>query len=135
MNSDPHPHVTELLHRTIPSSNTTQSVPSRRSGSDPANDGGIVADFSWLTNNEGAYDAFHSTTSGTSFFAANAGGWIVGSSHSIASCAAFSDGEGVLDNGLLTVGWNGKAFEWMEPGEEGAVYAACAAKVCVGGWW
>lgn len=85
-----------------------------------------MADFSWLSNDETSYDAFDSTSAGTSFFAANAGGWIVDTSHSIASCASFSDGDGVLDNGLLTIGWNNQEFQWTEPGEEEAAYNMCA---------
>lgn len=87
-----------------------------------------MGDYSWVSNNEGPYDSFHSTEAGTSYFAANAGGWIADSSHSIASCASFSDSQGTLNNGLLTIGWNNQEFQWTEPGEEEAAYNSCASQ-------
>ena len=123
-----YPDTVHSLTSTVPSWNSTQAGATRRSGSDPDNDGGVVADLSWVSDNEGPYDSFHSTSAGTSFFAANAGGWIVGSSHSIASCASFSDEQGILNNGLLTIGWNGKTFQWTEPNEEETAYTFCASQ-------
>ena len=93
--------------------------------SDPDNDGGFVGDYSWLSNNEGSYDSFHSTSDGTSFFAANAGGWMIDSSQAIAACADFTDGDGTVDHGLMTIGWNNQEFQWTEPGEEEAAYSEC----------
>ncbi|GJE90481.1 hypothetical protein PsYK624_066180 [Phanerochaete sordida] len=46
---------------------------------DEDNDGGFVGDYYWNNDNEGPYDSFHSTSAGTSYFAANAGGYMINS--------------------------------------------------------
>ena len=113
------------MRSTVPFWNETQGLAARQ---DPDNDGGFVGDYSWISNNEGPYDSFHSTSAGTSYFAANAGGWMVDSAQSIAACASFSDSDGILDNGLLTLGWNNQEFQWNEPGEMEAAYSDCASQ-------
>ena len=113
------------MRSTVPFWNETQGLAARQ---DPDNDGGFVGDYSWISNNEGPYDSFHSTSAGTSYFAANAGGWMINSAQSIAACASFSDSDGILDNGLLTLGWNNQEFQWTEPGEMEAIYSECAAQ-------
>ena len=82
---------------------------------DEDNDGGFVGDYYWQYNNEGPYDSFDSSSDSTSFFAANAGGWMVDSAQAISACAEFTDESGVLDNGIVTLGWNNQPYEW-EPG-------------------
>lgn len=109
---------------TVPFWNATSGLSARQ---DPDNDGGFVGDYSWLTNNEGPYDSFHSTSDGTSYFAANIGGYMMSES-GIAGCAAFQDSQGTLDNGLLTYGWNNEEFQWTEDGEEEAAYNDCASQ-------
>ncbi|GJE90560.1 hypothetical protein PsYK624_067030 [Phanerochaete sordida] len=114
--------IQRLRARTVPFWNATSSASKRQS--DPDNDGGFVADYSWLSNNEGPYDSFDSTSDGTSYFAANLGGYMI-ANEGIASCAAFEDDQGTLDNGLMTYGWNNQEFEWTEPGEEESAYSQC----------
>lgn len=97
--------------------------------SDPDNDGGFVGDYSWLSNNEAQYDSFHSSSDGTSYFASNAGGWMINSAQAIAACADFTDAQGTLDNGLLTLGWNNQEFQWTEPGEEESIYNSCPGRL------
>ncbi|EKM50844.1 uncharacterized protein PHACADRAFT_212776 [Phanerochaete carnosa HHB-10118-sp] len=92
------------------------------------NPGEVIGDYSWISDNEGPYDAFGSTSDGTSFFASNAGGYAI-SETGIASCAAFQDADGTLDNGLLTYGWNGQEYQWTEPGEEEAAYNDCTSQL------
>ncbi|KIP07595.1 hypothetical protein PHLGIDRAFT_13121 [Phlebiopsis gigantea 11061_1 CR5-6] len=60
----------QLRARTVPFANAAINV-----RTDSANDGGFVSDYYWQYNNEGPYDSFHSS----SFFAANAGGWMLDS--------------------------------------------------------
>ncbi|GJE90506.1 hypothetical protein PsYK624_066460 [Phanerochaete sordida] len=114
--------IQRLRARTVPFWNATGAA---KRQSDPDDDGGFVADYSWLTNNEGPYDSFHSTPAGTSYFADNLGGYMI-SNTGIAACASFKDDQGTLDNGLMTYGWNNQEFEWTEDGEEEAIYGQCA---------
>lgn len=117
--------IQRLRARTVPFWNETGTLDAR---DDPANDGGFVADYSWISNNEGPYDSFHSTSDGSSFFASNAGGYMM-ANEGIAACASFQDAQGTLDNGLLTYGWNNQEFQWTNPGEENAAYSDCASQL------
>ncbi|GJE90505.1 hypothetical protein PsYK624_066450 [Phanerochaete sordida] len=115
--------IQRLRARTVPFWNATGAASKRQS--DPDNDGGFVADYSWLSNNEGPYDSFHSSPDGTSYFADNLGGYMI-SNTGIAACAAFKDAQGTLDNGIMTYGWNNQEFQWQD-GEEEAVYGECSS--------
>ena len=84
------------MYSGVPFWNETQAGLEGRG--DPDDYGGFVADYSWINNNEAAYDSFHSTSDGTSFFAANVGGWMIATT-TIAACAEFSDSDGGLANG------------------------------------
>lgn len=103
---------------------TTSDVTAR----EEASDGGFVGDMYWNSNNEQAYDDFHSTDDSTSFFASNSGAWMVETSHAIAACSAFDDGDGILDNGIMTLGWNNQPFEW-EDGEMEAAFGTCQGQL------
>lgn len=92
---------------------------------DEADDGGFVGDFFWESNNEGPYDSFHSSEASTTYFADNAGGWMINSAQAIAACAEFADSDGVLDNGIVSLGWNNQPFEWSD-GQIDASFDDCA---------
>ena len=91
---------------------------------DENNDGGFVADYFWNSDNEGPYDSFHSTSDGTSYFAANAAGYMVNSEQALTACAGFTDAQGPLDNGILAYGWNNEGYQW-EDGQMGATFGIC----------
>ena len=119
-----------MLFRSVPFWNETEAGLETRAGSDPDNDGGFVGDYSWLSNNEGPYDSFHSSSAGTSYFASNAGGWMINSQQAIAACADFTDGDGTLNHGLLSIGWNNQEFQWdWQPGEMQAIYSECQSRL------
>ncbi|THG97157.1 hypothetical protein EW026_g4791 [Hermanssonia centrifuga] len=94
---------------------------SKRSESD--NDGTVV-DYAWQSTNEQAYDDFHSSSDSTSYFAANAMAYMVDTGSSVAMCADFADGDGRMDEGVLSIGWNDQPFEWSD-GEQSAVLDIC----------
>lgn len=52
---------------------------------------------------------------------------MIDSAQAIAACADFTDGDGTVDHGLMTIGWNNQEFLWTEPGEENAAYSECAS--------
>lgn len=115
--------ISQLLTGSI-ASNPNATIVSR---SNEGRDGGFVADFYWSDNNQGAYNSFHSSSASTSFFAANAAGWMVNNAHAIAACAVFTDDDGVLDvGGVLSLGWNGQPFEFAD-GQLGAYYGLCTS--------
>ena len=111
---------TIIYDSTVPFANATLS-----SREDEGTDGGFVGDYFWSNNNEGPYDSFHSSDASTTYFADNAGGWMIDSSHAIAACAQFADDDGALDNGIMSIGWNNQPFEW-EDGEMTVAFDDCA---------
>ncbi|THG95544.1 hypothetical protein EW026_g6129 [Hermanssonia centrifuga] len=86
---------------------------------------GTVVDYSWQSTNEQAYDDFGSSSSSTSYFAANSMGYMIETASGIAACADFADQDGDMDEAVLTIGWNDQPFQWTEPGEFEAALAMC----------
>lgn len=88
------------------------------------NDGGMVADYYYVDEDEPAIDTFNSTISQiqtyaqetTSAFAA--AGTILG-------CAIFSDSDSALDEGLLAFGWNAQPFVFSSPSEANSLAQEC----------
>ncbi|GJE90484.1 hypothetical protein PsYK624_066220 [Phanerochaete sordida] len=95
---------------------------------DENDDGGFVGDYYWNSDNEGAYDAFHSTGAGTTYFADNAAGYMVNSQQAVSACAGFQDADGYLDNGILTYGWNNEPYEWAD-GQLDAQFGRCESEL------
>ncbi len=85
---------------------------------------GTVVDYLWESTNEQSYNDFHSSSDSTSYFAANAMGYMIENQSAVAMCADFGDAGGTMDEAALTVGWNGQPFEWQD-GEEGAILTEC----------
>ncbi|PSS08910.1 hypothetical protein EW026_g5662 [Hermanssonia centrifuga] len=85
---------------------------------------GTVVDYMWQSTNEQAYDDFHSSSDATSYFAANSMGYMINSQSAVGMCADFADGDGKMDEGVLTAGWNNEPFEWAD-GEEEATLGDC----------
>ena len=110
--------------RTVPFWNET-SVERRQ---DESNDGGFVGDYYWNSDNEGPYDAFHSTSDGTSYFAANAAGYMVNSQQAVSACTGFTDAQGALDDGIITYSWPGSPYQWYD-GEMASVFNGCAGEL------
>ncbi|GJE90495.1 hypothetical protein PsYK624_066330 [Phanerochaete sordida] len=115
--------VHTLRAETAPFWNET-TLDRRQEAEDESNDGGFVADYSWNSNNKGPYDAFHSTSDGTMFFADNAAGYMINSQQAISACAGFQDASGFLDNGVLAYGWNGQPYNWQD-GQLDATFDMC----------
>ena len=88
------------------------------------NDGGMVVDYYFYDENETAYDSFDSTSTLISDFANDAIGDMESSS-TIIECADFGDSDGILNGGLLTVGWNNQAYQIDEPGESASITNTC----------
>ncbi|KAH9947051.1 hypothetical protein B0H21DRAFT_708772 [Amylocystis lapponica] len=88
------------------------------------NDGGMVVDYYYIDENETACDSFDSTSTLVQDFANDAIADME-SSETIIECAEFDDSNGLLNGGLLTVGWNGQAYQFDEPNESYAVTAQC----------
>ncbi|KAF8580713.1 hypothetical protein K439DRAFT_1662644 [Ramaria rubella] len=89
-----------------------------------ANDGGVVVDYLWNTDNMQAYDSFHSTPASTSDFANDVVNDLEGADD-ILGCANFEDSDGILAPGLIAIGWNNQPFEF-EDGESAALLGECA---------
>ncbi|THG95282.1 hypothetical protein EW026_g6342 [Hermanssonia centrifuga] len=81
---------------------------------------GTVVEYLWQSTNEQSYDDFHSSSDSTSYFAANAMGYMIENQSAVAMCADFGDADGEMDEGVLTVGWNDQPFEW-QPGESDSI--------------
>lgn len=119
------PHLITPLHtadRTlsnVPFANATLSA-----RIDEDNDGGFVGDYYWQYNNEGPYDSFGNSKDTTAFFSGNAGDWMVETAQAVSACAQFRDGSSVVDNGILTLGWNNQPYEW-QPGQMAAQFDEC----------
>ncbi|KAH9947044.1 hypothetical protein B0H21DRAFT_369780 [Amylocystis lapponica] len=88
------------------------------------NDGGMVVDYYFYDENETAYDSFDSTSSMINNFANDAMATMQ-SANTVIECADFGDSDGILNGGLLTVGWNGQAYQIDEPGESEALTKEC----------
>ncbi|KAH9947045.1 hypothetical protein B0H21DRAFT_708767 [Amylocystis lapponica] len=88
------------------------------------NDGGMVVDYYYLDENETAYDSFGSTSSMINGFASDAID-AMQSSNTVIECADFGDSNGILNGGLLTVGWNGQAYQLDEPNESQSLTSEC----------
>ncbi|KAF8579135.1 hypothetical protein K439DRAFT_1638198 [Ramaria rubella] len=89
-----------------------------------ANDGGVVVDYLWNTNNMQAYDSFDSTPTSTTDFADDV---VTGleEDDDILGCANFEDSDGILAPGLMAIGWNNQPFEFQD-GESAALLGECA---------
>ncbi|THH00692.1 hypothetical protein EW026_g1875 [Hermanssonia centrifuga] len=81
---------------------------------------GTVVDYLWQSTNEQSYDDFQSSSDSTSYFAANAMGYMIENQSAVGMCADFGDADGEMDEGVLTVGWNNQPFEW-QPGESASI--------------
>ncbi|KAH9947036.1 hypothetical protein B0H21DRAFT_708759 [Amylocystis lapponica] len=92
------------------------------------NDGGMVVDYYFVDESEKAYDSFHSTSTLIRDFADDAIGSMK-TSNTVIECADFGDSDGLLNGGLLTVGWNGQAYQIDEPGESEAITKECYSDV------
>lgn len=107
---------------------------------DEHENGGFVGDYYWIAPNEAAYDSFHSTDAEihgmlySRFFhpssrfillfqltdrlivgyaeAANDMVNFMRPRNAIQVCVDFTDSDGVVNEGLFTIGWNGKAFQF-----------------------
>ena len=82
------------------------------------NDGGVVVDYNWNSISETAYDSFDSTQTLVDDFSND----IVGdmqAANGIQSCADFEDSDGVLDSGLVSIGWNNVPFQFADGQLEG----------------
>ncbi|THG93430.1 hypothetical protein EW026_g7802, partial [Hermanssonia centrifuga] len=86
---------------------------------------GTVVDYSWQSTNEQSYNDFGSSSDSTSYFAANAMGYMIDTAQGIAACADFADQDGDMDEAILTIGWNDQPFDWDEPGEFEAALSSC----------
>ncbi|GJE90488.1 hypothetical protein PsYK624_066260 [Phanerochaete sordida] len=95
---------------------------------DESNDGGFVGDYYWNSDNEGPYDSFHSTSDGSSYFAANAAGYMVNSQQAVSACTGFTDAQGPLDDGIITYSWPGSPYQWYD-GEMASVFNGCAGEL------
>ena len=49
---------------------------------------------------------------------------MINSARAIVACAEFKDSDGVLDNGIMAIGWNNKPFYWNE-GQMGVYFDWC----------
>ena len=49
---------------------------------------------------------------------------MVNSQKAIAACADFGDPQGMLDHGIISMGWNNQPFQW-QPGQLDAEYQIC----------
>ncbi|KAH9947050.1 hypothetical protein B0H21DRAFT_883369 [Amylocystis lapponica] len=88
------------------------------------NDGGMVVDYYFVDENESAYDSFGPTSTLIQSFADDAIDSMQ-SSNTVIECADFEDSDGLLNGGLLTVGWNGQAYKLDQPGESQALTDQC----------
>ena len=88
------------------------------------NYGGVVVDYNWLSLSEQAYDSFDSYSSEISDFADDIVDVLI-DDNSIQACADFEDSDGLLDGGLVSIGWNNQPFEFQD-GQEEALLDECA---------
>lgn len=86
-------------------------------------EGGVVVDYNWRSLNQQAYNSFHSTSSQIQGFGSTitSAMW---DANSIEGCVDFNDSDGRLDTGVFTVGWNGRAFQWLD-GQMGGTLTQC----------
>ncbi|PSS32198.1 hypothetical protein PHLCEN_2v2036 [Hermanssonia centrifuga] len=82
---------------------------------------GTVVDYLWQSTNE---QSCNSLSDSTSYFAANAMGYIIENQSAVAMCADFGDYDGLMNEAILTAGWNDQPFEW-QPGEESVILGDC----------
>ncbi|THG94051.1 hypothetical protein EW026_g7341 [Hermanssonia centrifuga] len=116
-------HSLRAWQRNIVSNGTEGS--DKRAESD--NDGTVI-DYNWQSTNEQSYNDFGSSSSSTSYFAANSMGYMIDTAQGVAACADFADQDGDMDEAVLTIGWNNQAFDWDEPGEFEAALSSCNGK-------
>jgi hypothetical protein len=94
---------------------TTTSSQTRRKRQNPYDQDedseGMVGDFYWTSTsaNDEAYDTFNSNT-GIDDEAANDITNFMESGNYIEACVDFYDTDGVLENGVIAIGWNGEPF-------------------------
>ena len=112
-------------HRTAPFAQATDVHDKRYDEND---DGGFVADYYWNSDNEGPYDSFGSSSSGTEFFAQNAADYMIDSVQGVSACAGFTDAQGPLDNGILAYGWNDQPYLWQD-GQLQSQFDSCASEL------
>lgn len=110
--------------RSIQYNSTNQTSKRQNFENGEHNDGGLVVDYYFLDENESAYDSFHSTSTLIKNFANDAISDMA-SSNTVIECADFGDSGGILDGGLLTVGWNNQAYQIDEPGESESLTREC----------
>lgn len=82
-------------------------------------------DYNWSSTSETAYDSFHSTSSMIDGFATDMVDDLQ-DANSIQGCCEFEDSDGLLDGGLISIGWNNQPFEF-EDGQEQALVDDCEA--------
>jgi hypothetical protein len=85
--------------------------------------GGLVVDYNWSNDNIVAYDSFGSSPSqiqtDSSFFEQK-----MVDANVLLACAGWQDSNGILADGLISVGWNDQAFQF-EDGEENGLLSEC----------
>ena len=71
----------------------------------------VVGDYYWNYGTGAAYDSFHSTTDEINS-AGNHVGTYMANNNYIAACVDFEDSTGLLDDGVISVGWNDQPYIW-----------------------
>jgi hypothetical protein len=87
-------------------------------------EGGFVIDYYWNAPNVAAYDSFGSTNSEIN----EANNDLIGymqPRNAIEACTDFTDYDGELNTGLMTVGWNNQAFQYSSESAKQAHLSEC----------
>jgi hypothetical protein len=71
----------------------------------------VVADYYWAISTEADFNDFHSTKQMISTAANHVGSYMALKRFNTA-CVDFVDDSGLLDNGVMAVGWGGQPFFW-----------------------
>jgi len=92
---------------------TATDSTSKRDPYDQDENSGVVGDFYWSSDssNLAAYDSFDSSTSGDNEFASEISNDMEGGNW-IEACADFGDSDGLLEGGVIALGWNGNPFSY-----------------------
>jgi hypothetical protein len=71
----------------------------------------VVGDYYWNYGTGASYDSFHSTTAEINAAGDDVGGYLYYNNY-IAACVDFVDSTGLLDDGVIAMGWNNQPYIW-----------------------